>query len=442
MSFHSALARTSLEVVGPLEEFQRRIPAEWVEQALASTGTATFRRRRLPAEQVIWLVIGIGLFRDRSIEQVVESLDIALPSPQGPVAKSAIPAARARVGEAPLEWLFERTAAAWSSTSAGQHRWRGLALYGIDGTSLRTTDTEANRQEFGGWMAGKGDSSNPLLRLVVLIVLRSHLLAAARFGSYAQTTELGLAEQLLAELPSHSLMVVDALYVSRPFLAAIEAVSGRHWLTKAKSNTRMRVLERYADGDERVEMTTSDEARAKDPSLAPTWTARAIHYRRPGFAPRTLLTSLLDPATYPAQEIRNVYHERWEVELAYDELKTEMLDARVALRSKSPAAVRQEVWGVLLGFNLVRLEIERVAEQADVAPCRISFVAALMLVRDTWFWSASSRSPGALPKQLHNARQRLKRFVLPPRRSHRRYPREIKNDYRRYPRRKTNPLTK
>jgi hypothetical protein len=442
MSFQAALARTSLEVVGPLEHVQRHIPVEWVEHALACAGTATLRRRRLPAEQVVWLVIGIGLFRDRSIEQVVESLGIALPSPQGPVAKSAIPAARARVGEAPLQWLFERTAAAWASTSAIQHRWRGLALYGIDGTSLRTADTETNRKEFGGWVAGRGDSSNPLLRLVVLIVLRSHLIAAARFGSYAQTSELGLAEHLLTELPEQSLTIVDALYVSRPFLSAIEAVAGRQWLTKAKSNTRMRVLERYTEGDERVEMTTSDEARAKDPALPPTWIARAIRYQRPGFPPRTLLTSLLDAAQYPAREIRDLYHERWESELAYDELKTEMLEAQPTLRSKSPPAVRQEVWGVLLGFNLVRLEMEGVAKLADVDPCRISFVATLLLVRDTWFWAASSRSPGALPKQLQNARQRLKRFVLPPRRSHRRYPREIKNDYRRYPRRRINTLAK
>jgi hypothetical protein len=224
-------------------------PSEWIEQSLSVTGTATIRRRRLPADQVVWLVIGIGLFRDRSIEEVVDALDIALPSPTGVVAKSAIPPARLRVGDAPLRWLFERTSQAWSRASAERHRWRGLTVYGMDGSSLRTADTKENRAEFGGWTAGKGDSSNPIVRIVVLMALRSHLLAAARFGSYAGTSELALARELVEDIPAHSLTILDALYLSVAFLTALEAGKQRHWLTKAKSNTKMRVLEAFAEGD-------------------------------------------------------------------------------------------------------------------------------------------------------------------------------------------------
>jgi hypothetical protein len=80
--------------------------------------------------------------------------------------------------------------------------------------------------------------------------------------------------------------------------------------------------------------------------------------------------------------------------------------------------------------------MERIAEVANVAPTRISFVAALTFIRDEWEWSAITRSPGAIPKHLSELRARLKRFILPPRRSQRSYPRTVKNDYRRYPRRK------
>jgi hypothetical protein len=438
MSFQDALAATaSIGQPERFERFRNRIPSEWIEQALAATGTATMRRRRLPADQVIWLVIGIGLFRDRAIEEVVDALDIALPSPHGAVAKSAIPPARARVGDAPLEWLFERTAAAWSSASLDRHRWRGLALYGIDGSSLRTADTEENRAEFAGWTAGKGDSSNPIVRVVVLMALRSHVLVAAEFGSYAGTSELALARELVKQIGTNSLTILDALYVSTAFLHALSNGEQRHWLTKAKSNTKMRVIEELGDGDQLVEMETTDEALAQDPSLPRTWRARAIRYQQHGFPPRTLLTSLLDPRQHPAKELRDVYHERWEIELAYDELKTEMFRAEVTLRSRSPKAVLQELWGALIAFNLVRLEMERVADEANVAPTRISFVVSLALVRDEWEWSARTRSPGAIPKHLRHLRDRLKRFILPPRRSHRRYPREVKNDYRRYPRRRT-----
>lgn len=439
MSFQDALHAVCLSGPESLEKFKSHIPAEWIEQALLATGTATLRRRRLPADQVVWLVVGIGLFRDRSIEDVVDALDIALPGPQASVAKSAIPPARARVGDSPLKWLFEQTSRAWSHASADHDRWRGLALYGLDGSSLRTPDTATNRAEFGGWIAGKGDSSNPIIRVVVLMALRSHLLAAARFGPYGATSELAFAREMIQDIPTASLTILDALYLSSAFLLELERSPQRHWLVKAKSNSKMRVVERYGDGDALVEMHTTDEARAQDPSLPRTWRARAIDYRRPGFPLHTLLTSLRDPRTYPADELRALYHERWEIELAYDEIKTEMLHAEVTLRSKSPTAVRQELWGILIGFNLVRLEMERVAAAANVPPTRISFVASLTLIRDEWQWSALTRSPGAIPRHLANLRERLKRFVLPPRRTKRVYPREVKNDYRRYPRRKSNP---
>ena len=119
-----------------------------------------------------------------------------------------------------------------------------------------------------------------------------------------------------------------------------------------------------------------------------------------------------------------LYHERWEIELGYDELKTEMLDREEALRSKSPVAVAQELWGVLLAYNLVRLEMERVAEEAGVEPTRISFVAAYHLVCDEWMWCAVA-SPGAIPRHLRNLRAKLARLVLPTRRQ-RTYPRAVK----------------
>nr|WP_267898818.1 transposase domain-containing protein [Sorangium cellulosum] len=120
------------------------LPAEWVEQALAATGTATLRRRRLPAEQVMWLVLGMALMRDRPIEEIVTKLDLALPDANGATARSAIPQARARLGDEPMQWLFERSAQVWSTQSADAHRYRGLAVYGIDGTTLRVADTPSS----------------------------------------------------------------------------------------------------------------------------------------------------------------------------------------------------------------------------------------------------------------------------------------------------------
>ena len=141
-------------------------------------------RRRLPAEQVIWLVIGMGLFRDRSISEVVSKLDLALPDPKSvTVARSPVPPARDRVGEEPVAWLFDECASKWAHASADNHRWRGLALYGVDGTTIRTADSDENRAFFGSVHKNNQDTQGyPLLRLVALMALRTHLLAKAAFG--------------------------------------------------------------------------------------------------------------------------------------------------------------------------------------------------------------------------------------------------------------------
>ena len=124
VSFSEALAYTASVTTGDYTKFRQHLDPDWIEEALATTGTATLRRRRLPADQVVWLVIGMALIRDRSIAEVVRQLDLAMPSSDGQrtVASSAITQARARLGSEPLEWLFERTAGEWAHRSADADR--------------------------------------------------------------------------------------------------------------------------------------------------------------------------------------------------------------------------------------------------------------------------------------------------------------------------------
>ena len=149
--------------------------------------------------------------------------------------------------------------------------------------------------------------------------------------------------------------------------------------------------------------------------------------------PRTLFTSLMDPARYKAEEVFALYHERWEIELAYGEMKTDMLGQAMTLRSQQPDGVKQELWATLLMYNLIRLEITRIADEAKVQPCRISFITALRYIVDEWLWSSGSHTPGAIPAKLAAMRKNIRRFVLPPRRSHRRYPREVRMTKTQYP---------
>jgi hypothetical protein len=271
-----------------------------------------------------------------------------------------------------------------------------------------------------------------LARIAVLMALRSHVVAAASFGPY--DTEHVYAADLWSSVPEDSVVLVDRAFLAANILMPLEE-RGRHWLTRATSRFRGSVVEKLGPGDEVVEVEVSREARRKNPSLPRTWRLRAIRYQRRGFQPQTLLTSLLDPKAYPRDEIVALYHERWELEIGYDEIKTDMLARYEALRSKTPEAVRQELWGLLLAYNLVRLEMERIAKEAGVEPARISFVAALRLVCDAFDWFAVTQTPGEIPNRLAAMRAKLKRFILPKRRP-RTNPRAVKIKMSSYPRKR------
>ena len=94
-----------------------------------------------------------------------------------------------------------------------------------------------------------------------------------------------------------------------------------------------------------------------------------------------LATTLLDPAAAPATELAALYHERWEVETAYDEVKTHILGPGALLRSKTPDLVLQEVHGLMLAHYAVRRLIHEAARRVDEDPDRLSFVHAVRVVR-------------------------------------------------------------
>jgi hypothetical protein len=406
--------------------FVASIDPDWIEEALTATGTATLRRRRLPANQVLWLVLAMALYRKRPIDELVERLDLVLPSKSGRgPARSGLVQARARLGDEPMAWLFDRCAREWGHDSARRHAWRGLALYGIDGSTVRAPDSEENRAHFGGPEGDRGPSGYPLVRIVTLMALRSHILAGASFGPYE--SEHVYAKPLWEKIPDDSLTIVDrAFFDAKTLIPHTRDGSNRHWLTRAKKSNVWTTTKSLGRGDRLVEFQVSSEARRRDPTLPKTWTVRAIDYQRKGFPPQTLLTSLLDPKAFPAKEVVALYHERWEIELGFREVKTFLLERQEALRSRKPTGVRQELWAVGLAYNLIRLEMERIAEEAGVQPTRISFRMAMRLIQDEWMWLSASSSPGAFPKHLRELREEVARFVLPERRSGRSFPRAVK----------------
>jgi hypothetical protein len=418
-----------------LERFRASLDPDWIDEALVATGTATIRRRRLPAEQVVWLVLGMGIYRNKPITEIVAELDLALPGSRGPrAASSSVTQARERLGGEPIRWLFERSAEAWAHGSARRHAWRGLAVYGVDGTTIRLPDSDANREHFGYAAGSRGESGYPMARLVTLMALRSHLLAAARFGPRI-VSEQAYAKELWPLIPDRSLSIVDRNFLSAAVLIPLAAHGHeRHWLIRAKSDTTWKTIRALGRNDWLVERTVHRDTRAENPALPERWEMRAIRYQRRGFKPQTLLTSMTDPVAYPAAEVVALYHERWEIELGYDEVKTVMLEREETTRSKTPRGVTQELWGLALAYNLVRLEMERIADEAGVTPDRISFKSALMYIEHALL-TLSLASAGRIPEHLRRLREDVAHFILPKRRQ-RSYPRAVKIKMSNYPRKR------
>ena len=419
-------------------DFRKDLDPAWVLQALEDTGTVSVRRRRLPAEEMIWVVIGMALMRDRSIADIANMLAISRDEKSAKrVSSSAATQSRMRLGKQPLEWLFAQSASVWAHRSAAEDRFCGLSLYGLDGTSLRVPDSPQNAESFGYAHSVRGDSAYPMVRLVALMALRSHLLAGASFGRYGDG-EYTYAEDLWGELPNNSLCIVDRnFYSAKLMLRLHNEQSNRHWLIRCKQKSAMRTLKKLGEGDYLVELKVSSVARKKDPTLPKTFTARMIEYQRKGFRPQRLLTSLCDNEKYKTNAIVALYHERWELELGYAEIKTQLLDRRESIRCKSQEGVQQEIWGMLLAYNLVRLYMQRVARTANLPPTRVSFIAALHFIREEWWLdSIPGFSPGSLPRHLQRLSEQMSRFILPERRSERSFPRAVKIKMSSYPRKR------
>lgn len=420
----------SFEQLGPrgVERFAQSINAEWVEEALAAHGVASIRRRRLPAEQVIWLVLGMGLFEDRSIHDVVEHLGLAIPA-DGRLAASALPKARARVGPEPLKWLFRRTSQEWASTPAAGG-YRDLSVFALDGTHLRLQDSDKNYEHFGKPRLQEGaEGAYPQARVVCLFNVGSRLITDARFGPY-ETHERVLAEELFAELPEKSVLLLDrGLFDYRVFTTLRARGGERHVLVRLKSNFVAEPREQLPDGSVRVVVRPSAKLKKAIPDIASGLEGRVIAYAHPGGEPCRIFTTL--PPEYSATELVALYHDRWEAEIAYDELKTHLLERRESLRSKSPSGVEQEIWGILLGYNLVRREMLLAANELSVKPRCLSFWGALLAMRDVWL-SAWRIAPGNVPKELARLRKSLA-VLLPPRRSERRNPRHVKLAMSKFP---------
>ena len=364
----------------------KTFPLERVRAVLASTGKASLRERDLPAHVVVYYAIALALYMQSSYREVLRCLLEGLqwliePALTLKVAgHSGISQARTRLGWEPLRQLHDEVVkpiAVAATQGAWYRRWR---LVSLDGSTMDVADEQANDEAFGRPGASRGDSAYPQFRFVSLVESGTHVLFGTRIGPYA-TGENTLAKDVLGALDSGMLCLADRGFFGFEMWRQALATNAQ-LLWRIKKNAVLPCDKRLTDGSYLSRIYPSEKDRRQQTNAI---AVRVIEYRLEGVADAEpiyrLLTSVLDAQQAPAQELAALYHERWEIETALDELKTHLRGARIVLRSKTPDLVRQEFYGLLMAHFAVRALMHEAALKANVDTDRLSFVHAVRVVR-------------------------------------------------------------
>ncbi len=361
-------------------------PLERVRGVLEKTGRASVRERDLPAHVVVYYVIALALYMRSSYREVLRCLLEGVqwlldPSAGLRVAgKSGISQARSRLGVEPVKQLYEAVVVPIAERRTKGAWYRDWRLVSLDGSTLDVADTAENEAAFGRPGASRGASAFPKLRFVGLLENGTHVLWAARMAPYA-TDEITLARQVIPALQKGMLCLADRFFPGYRLWQAA-AQTGADLLWRARQNARLEIGRRLPDGSylSRLYLCISDRRNRRKAIVV-----RVIDYYLKDVPDAELvyrlITTILDPKQAPAQELAALYHERWEIETALDELKTHLRGAQIVLRSKTPELVKQGFYGLLMAHFAIRGLMHEAALEADEDPDRLSFVHSVRVVQ-------------------------------------------------------------
>ena len=364
----------------------KTFPLAKILAILKATEKSSVRQRDLPAQVVVYYVIALSLYMQSSYREVLRCLLEGVqwlldPSVTVKVAgKSGISQARTRLGFEPVRQLHDEVVkpiAVRATRGAWYRQWR---LVSLDGSTLDVADEADNEATFGRPGASRGTSAYPQIRFVSLVENGTHVLFGSRMADYA-TSEIALAKMVLSSLGTGMLCLADRGFFGFEMWKQA-AATGADLLWRVRKNIHLPCEKRLPDGSylSRIYPSQQDQRRGRNGIVV-----RVIEYRLEGVEGAEplyrLATTILDHELAPAAELAALYHERWEIETAFDELKTHLRGAHIVLRSKTPDLVRQEFYGLLMAHFAVRGLMHEAALRVDKDPDRLSFLHAVRVVR-------------------------------------------------------------
>jgi hypothetical protein len=363
----------------------KTFPVDKVHAILRATGKTSVRQRDLPAHVVVYYVIALALYMQSSYREVLrcllEGVQWLDPSVKVKVAgKSGISQARTRLGWEPLRQLHDEVVRPIAVQTTRGAWYRGWRLVSIDGSTLDVADDPANDEAFGRPGSSRGSSAFPQIRFVSLVENGTHVLFGTQMVG-CRTSEIALAKSVLPSLQPRMLCLADRNFFGFGLWNDARR-TGADLLWRVKANSRLVRNEELPDGSYLSHIYPSEKDRRHKTNGVKV---RVIDYCLDGVADAEptyrLVTTILDHDKAPAQELAALYHERWEIESALDELKTHLRGANIVLRSKTPDLVRQEFYGLMMAHFAIRGLMHEAALKADKDPDRLSFLHAVRVIR-------------------------------------------------------------
>jgi hypothetical protein len=364
----------------------KTFPPTQILAILEATAKSSVRQRDLPAQVVVYYVIALALYMQSSYREVLRCLLEGIQWLRDPSAvirvagKSGISQARTRLGWEPLRQLHDEVVKP-IALPATQGAWYGAwRLVSLDGSTLDVADEKVNEDAFGRPGASRGSSAYPQIRFVSLVENGTHVLFGSQMDAYS-TGEITLSKTVLPSLRKGMLCLADRNFFGYELWKQAQT-TGADLLWRVKKNMRLACEQRLPDGSylSRIYPSERDWRHKTNGRMV-----RVIDYQLEGVEGAEpiyrLVTSILDHEKAPAQDLAALYHERWEIETALDELKTHLRGAKIVLRSKTPDLVRQEFYGLLMAHFAIRGLMHEAALKANEDPDRLSFLHAVRVVR-------------------------------------------------------------
>ena len=416
-----------------IKALQRTIPHAQVEEVLAQTGHDKAFCKRLPGWFMVWFVIGLGLFCKDSYRQIFRWFQVFFPG--GVPGRSTLCEARKRLGCRPLGELLKRVVGLLGKPHTPGAFYRGMRLMSVDGFVLSIADTPANERAFGRPKSGRAQGAFPQVRVLALCETGSHVIWRFLIKPIVRS-EISMLPYLIRFLESDMLLLWDRGFLSYDSVCQVRARQA-HLLIRLKSTNVFKPIKRLPDGSflSKIYPCQADRHHDRNGIMV-----RIIEYtfNDPNVAgsgqKHRLLTTLLDPEFDPCKTLICLYHERWEEELTFDEIKTHQRE-RPVLRSQIPVGVIQEIYGLLLGHYVIRVLIQEAAESLQIDPERISFTATLKILRCRLPQIPKNQNLHELECWYRNLVREVSEEVLPSRR-HRINPRVIKVKMSKWPKKR------